>query len=259
MILTHKGLKINYTTTGKGAPIVFLHGFLENISMWKELVFKLSKKYQCICIDLPGHGDSECLGYIHTMEDMAKIVNAVLIQLQITTATCIGHSMGGYVALAFADIFPDAINGLVLLNSTSFPDSPERQQNRTRAINIVKKNPKAYTSMAIANLFAEKNRSQYAQEINDIKNQASKTSLQGIIAALEGMKIRLDRRSVLAGFKKPKLIISGKLDPVLVHATHLEESTTCDTKIIPLDGGHMSYIENKEELLQALTNFMITV
>ncbi len=256
MILSYKGIKINYNTVGKGAPVVFLHGFLENSTMWEETILYFSDYYHCVSIDLLGHGDTECLGYIHSMEDMAIAVKAVLDHLEISNAALIGHSMGGYTALAFVDLFPDIVLGLVLLNSTSFPDNEERKLNRTRAIDIVKKNPNAYTSMAIANLFAEKNQSIFVNEIKQIKNQASKTSLQGIISALEGMKIRKDRTSILNTLEAPKIIFAGELDPVLDYAQSLKEAEQCKTDLITLGGGHMSYIENKEELLSGLQIFL---
>ncbi len=256
MILTYKGIKINYNIVGKGRSIVFLHGFLENSTMWKETVALFSNQYRCISIDLLGHGDTECLGYIHTMEDMAYAVKAVLDHLEESSVILVGHSMGGYVALACAELFPDLVRGLVLLNSTSFPDSEERKLNRSRAINVVKKNPNAYTSLAISNLFAEKNRSKLVKEIEAIKNQASKTPLQGIISALEGMKIRKDRTSVLFNFKGPKIIFSGKKDPVLDHRQSIRETEQLQIDLISFDGGHMIYIENKEKFLSELENFL---
>ncbi|GAA4273308.1 alpha/beta hydrolase [Aquimarina gracilis] len=256
MILTYKGIKINYHTAGQGHPVVFLHGFLENATMWKEMIPFFSNKYHCISIDLLGHGETGSLGYIHTMEDMALAVKAALDHLEIAKAILIGHSMGGYVSLALTDLFSDLITGLVLLNSTSFPDNEERKLNRTRAIDIVKQNPNAYTSMAIANLFAEKNRLKYSEEIIAIKKEASKTSLQGIISALEGMKIRKDRTSVLSSFTGPKVIFSGKEDPVLTHDQNVIESKQSSTNLISFDGGHMTYIENKENLVLALQKFL---
>jgi len=256
MILAYKGIKINYNTFGKGTSVVFLHGFLENSTIWRETISFFSNRYHCIVVDLLGHGDTECLGYIHTMEDMAKAVNAVLDHLGVSKATLIGHSMGGYVALAYIDLFENKVSGLVLLNSTSYADSKERKLNRTRAIDIVKRNPNAYTSMAIANLFAEKNRSKYFNQIKNIKDQASKTKLQGIISALEGMKTRKDRSQTLKDLKEPKIILAGKYDPVLEYSQTLIEAKESETDLIGFDGGHMSYIENKKEFLSELEVFL---
>lgn len=259
MILTYKGIKISYNTLGKGTPVVFLHGFLENSSMWEETTAFLRNNYQCILIDLFGHGYSENMGYIHTMENMAEAVKAVLEKLCISKAVFVGHSMGGYVSLACIDLFPDLASGIILLNSTSLADSEERKQNRTRAINIVKKNPNAYTSMAIANLFAEENQLRFVSEIDKIKEQASKVSLQGIISALEGMKIRKDRTNILANFKGPKMIFAGIKDPVLPYKQSCIEAKQNDVDLISFEGGHMSYLENKEQYMIELSRFLNSI
>lgn len=256
MTVTYKGITIQHDVIGNGKPLVFLHGFLENSTMWTDTISFFSNHYRCITIDLLGHGLTGCLGYIHTMEDMANAVQAVLKHLEISKATLIGHSMGGYVALAYIDLFPESASGLVLLNSTALPDSEERKQNRARAIDIVKKNPNAYTSMAIANLFAEKNRSNFSDEINFIKNQASKTSLQGIISALEGMKNRKDRSAVLQNFKNPKIIFSGQYDPVLSYSQNQLEAQQHAIELVTFNGGHMTYIENREEYRSELRSFL---
>ncbi|MDY8135089.1 alpha/beta hydrolase [Aquimarina sp. 2201CG5-10] len=256
MTLEYKQSKIHYTAEDQGEALVFLHGFLENSTMWREIVAEINDKYRIVTIDLLGHGKTESVGYIHTMEEMAKAVKAVLDHLKITQVTMIGHSMGGYVSLACVELFPELVSRLVLLNSTSYPDSEERKINRSRAINIVKKNPNAYTSMAIANLFAEENRSKFDMAIDSIKNEASKTSLQGIISALEGMKIRKDRREVLLNFDGLKIIFAGKKDPILNYDQRIEESKFCNTNLISFDGGHMTYIEDKDELLAELSRFL---
>ncbi|WP_438426102.1 alpha/beta fold hydrolase [Aquimarina macrocephali] len=256
MIVTYKGIKVNYNTSGKGTPIIFLHGFLENSTMWEETIDLISSTYHCISIDLLGHGHTECIGYIHTMEDMAQAIKVVLDHLDISKASFVGHSMGGYVALACIDLFPDIVSGLVLLNSTSFPDSAERKQNRSRAIDIVKNSPNAYTSMAIANLFAEENRLRFADKINIIKDQASMISLQGIISGLEGMKVRKDHTSLLSNFNKPKIIFAGTKDPILLYDQSIKESKQCNINLVSFDGGHMSYLENKDEYVAELYQFL---
>jgi len=256
MTLAYKGIEINYQVLGKGTPLVFLHGFLENSTMWNHLVSFFSDSYCCITIDLLGHGKTDCLGYIHRMEDMAEAVKAVLDTTITDKPIVIGHSMGGYVSLAYLDLYPKMISGIVLLNSTSFPDNEERKKNRSRAIDIVKKNPNAYTSMAIANLFAEENRSKFSDQIEAIKNEASKTPLQGIISALEGMKIRKDHTQTLLKFGSPKIIFAGEKDPVLSYQQNVAESKQSKTNLISFDGGHMSYIENKDELLKSIHQFL---
>ena len=250
-----KNTPISYTDEGKGTAIVLLHGFLENTKMWDAFVPEFSKKYRIITIDLLGHGNSEPLGYVHSMEDNADVVHAVLSELRIRKAVLVGHSMGGYVALAFAELYPEVVKGLVLLNSTSRADSDERKTNRDRAIKAVKQHYTNFVRLSIANLFSENNRERLADEIEMVKNEAVKTPLQGIVASLEGMKIRKDREVLLHFAPYPILLILGEKDPVLNYDETIEqiEGTKVILKTFP--DGHMSHIENRDELSVVLNGF----
>ncbi|XCF06769.1 alpha/beta hydrolase [Tamlana crocina] len=256
MILEHKGTNIFYTDQGKGKALVLLHGFLENANMWEPFIPELSKKNRVICIDLLGHGKTGCLGYVHTMELMAETVEAVLKKLKIRKSTFIGHSMGGYVALAFAEKNPDALRGLCLMNSTARADSEEKQQNRDRAILAVKQNHKTFIRMAIANLFRPKNRKLFADTIKQITKEAQQTPLQGIVAALEGMKIRDDREALLHFTPFKKMLVLGKKDPVLDYNSLIAQTQNTEVKVVEFPDGHMSHIENKHEFLQKIMRFI---
>ena len=253
--ILYKNTKISYTDSGEGNAIVLLHGFLENKKMWKDYVSFFSNQYRIITIDLLGHGESDCLGYVHSMEDNAHAVQEVLEYLQIKKTTILGHSMGGYVGLAFAELYPESIQKLILLNSTSKEDSPEKKLNRTRAIKAVKQNYVNFVSLAIANLFSENNRTRLADEIEKVKIQALKTPLQGIVASLEGMKIRKDRETLLRENLFPVLLILGKKDPVLNYEESIAQIENTTVELISFDDGHMSHIENKEELKKVLSEF----
>ena len=167
-----KNTTISFTDEGKATAVVFLHGFLENKKMWNAFIPEFSKKYRVITIDLLGHGESESLGYMHAMEDNADVVYAVLSELRLRKAIFVGHSMGGYVALALAEFYPEFMKGLVLLNSTSRADSDERKTNRDRAIKAVKQNYSNFVRLSIANLFRENNRELLATEIEYVKEEA---------------------------------------------------------------------------------------
>ncbi len=223
--------------------------------MWKDYVDFFSEKYRVVTIDLLGHGESEPLGYVHEMEDNANAVNEVLEYLKIEKATIVGHSMGGYVGLAFAELYPQKIQKLVLLNSTSKEDSAEKKLNRTRAIKAVKQNYVSFVSLAIANLFSENNRTRLSEEIEKVKTEALKTPLQGIIASQEGMKIRKDREWLLKENRFPVLLILGKKDPVLNYEESLSQIEDTTAELISFEDGHMSQIENKEELKTTLSHF----
>lgn len=223
--------------------------------MWAEYVDFFSEKYRVITIDLLGHGASDCLGYVHEMEENANAVNEVLEHLKIEKVTILGHSMGGYVALAFAELYPAKIQKLVLQNSTSKEDSAEKKLNRTRAIKAVKQNYITFVSLAIANLFSENNRERLAEEIEKVKTEALKTPLQGIVASLEGMKIRKDREWLLQENRFPVLLVLGKKDPVLNYEESLAQIEDTTVELVSFEDGHMSHIENKEALKTILLDF----
>jgi pimeloyl-ACP methyl ester carboxylesterase len=190
------------------------------------------------------------------MEENAEIVNAILSHLRIRKAVFIGHSMGGYVALAFAELHINKVKGLVLLNSTALEDSVERKINRDRAIKAVKQNYINFVRISIANLFSENNRDRLENEIENVKLEALKTPLQGIVASLEGMKIRKDRQFILKETDFPKLLILGEKDGVLLYKDNASQIEATNTELISFPDGHMSHIENKVELEKVIASFL---
>ncbi|MGC1632455.1 MAG: alpha/beta hydrolase [Gelidibacter sp.] len=256
MILEYKDIPVFYNDEGIGKVVVLLHGFLETSVMWENLVSDIKDNHRVITIDLLGHGQTGCLGYIHTMEMMAEAVVDVLNHLKIKKSFFIGHSMGGYVALALAEAYPKRIDGICLLNSTPFADSPDRQINRDRAIKAVKHNHKNFIRMSIVNLFSPDNRLRFAEEIEFIKLVAMKLPLQGIVAALEGMKIRKDRSLLLKQMMVSKIVLLGEKDPVLEYDSLKAQLISLGIEMDSFSGGHMSYIENKDELAYKLMQFI---
>ena len=257
MVLNYKKAAVFYTdtATSNGTTIVLLHGFLENASMWNEISSELSKRNRIVTIDLLGHGRSDCLGYLHSMELFSETVEAVLKQLRIRKCIVIGHSLGGYVALAFAERNPQKIKGLCLLNATSNEDDQERKQSRTRANMMIQNNFTTMVRMSFTNLFSEVSRVNYADEIKNGLDEALKTSIQGYIAGQEGMKLRPNRNHVLAKNDFKKMIITGRKDPVLEIQKSIEEAEKTNSKLIIFPDGHMSHIENFAKLIVVLKNF----
>ena len=164
--------------------------------------------------------------------------------------------MGGYVALALAEKYPEFIEKLCLLNSTAQPDSEERKTLRDRAIQMAKTNYEALVSMSISNLFSSETSGEFTAEIADCKKEALKTPVQGYIACAEGMKRRKKREHVLQSDAYESLLITGKKDPVLVYENSIAEANRTQTPIVELSNGHMSHIENKKELLNSLRDFI---
>ena len=256
MQIDFKGGHVNFLDEGNGIPVVFLHGLLENKSMWQDFIPVLSKTHRIVCIDLLGHGGSSCFGYVHTMQDHAEAVLAVLNFLKIKTFYLIGHSMGGYVALQLAQVKTESILGVCLLNSTFYADTNKRKLLRTRAVKMAKLNYKNLIRMSFLNLFSIQSIEQFKLQINRSLIQALQTPLQGYIACTEGMKLREDLSQFYIDSAFKKLLLLGKKDQ-LIESDDLElfaKQNDINCKV--LMGGHMSHIEDFNTCLKAIIRFL---
>ena len=254
--LLFKKTKISYTDSGKGAVVVLLHGFLENKFMWKNIIPEISRNRRILAIDLLGQGKSECLGYVHSMEEIAESVIAVLKSLRIRKITLIGHSMGGYVSMALAEKKPEMIRGLCLLNSSANSDDSSRKKLRTRANKMAQINLSHMIRMSFINLFSEESKVDFNAEIQNAMSEALKTSLQGYIACQEGMKLRPNRMSILKKNSFKTIFILGEKDPVLPLKKGMKEAIETESEVVVLLGGHMSHIENSSVLARVLKKFI---
>lgn len=252
MIYHFNEVAIFYKVTGKGPAVVLLHGFLESSTIWTSFVTELSKSKTIVTMDLPGHGKSGCVAETHSMELMAEVLHSFLKYLKIKSASIVGHSMGGYVALAFAEKYEQKTERLVLLNSTTAEDSAERKRNRQRALKVISENKKTFINMAINNLFVEGSREHYTSEIAYLKKEAFTFPTEGITAAIRGMKDRKDRTWVLENFRREKYIICGVEDPIVPVSASEEIALTTSSKLIILQGGHMSWLESRNEIAKIL-------
>lgn len=256
MVLQFKNIPVYYEDEGQGKAIILLHGFLENSTMWKDLKPLFMKNNRVICIDLLGHGQTDCLGYSHTMPEMADAILAVLNHLKLKTYTLIGHSMGGYVALALAEKNPKAVLGLCLMNSTYHADDDELKALRKRANLMVQTNFESMVRMSVTNLFSSESRTIHNRDIENVLEHALKTSPQGYVAGQEGMLLREDKFEFYKNLKADKLIIIGKKDPVIKGERLWTETEGTTIKCEELSLGHMSHIENKSELTYILLRFI---
>ena len=256
MILDYKNSSIHYTVTGDGPALVLLHGFLETLEMWEDFVPEFSRSHQVICIDLLGHGQTDCIGYVHTMEDMADAVLAILNFLNIKKAHVVGHSMGGYVALALAQKSPQLFEGLCLMNSHFEADTKATNVLRQRANKMVETNFESVVRQSFANLFAPESRATYKQDYEDALQVALDTSVQGYIAGSEGMRLRPNRLEVFKKLDAKKLLILGKKDSLVNCENLIRQIEHSDIDYTELSEGHMSHIENKSELSYFLLRFI---
>ena len=252
-----KKIKVRYSDTGKGRVIVLLHGFLCSHEIWDGFIKKLSKKFRVIAIDLPGHGETPSIGYYHSMELLAQSVKAVLDKAGVRRYVIAGHSMGGYAALAFAELFPENVSGLCLFHSTSYADSEEKKKDRERVIRLVKKEHKHYVGEVITSLFAPENLAKLKKEVTKVKHIAEKTSVQSIINSLEGMKERKSRDLILKFAPYPVLFILGKKDTVINYETMYPQIGLCKhpTVLMLEDAAHMGFYEAPKETVNELEVF----
>ena len=254
-----QGHSVNYKVTGSGPAMILLHGFLENISIWDDFSHALSKMNKVIAIDLPGFGKTDVFSQNHTMEFMADTVNAVLEKENISFCILAGHSMGGYISLAFAKKYAHKLKGLVLFHSHAAADDEQGKINRDRTIDVVRKNHKDFIAGFIPMLFAEENLEKFNNKIEELKTISIKTSAQGVMAALAGMRDREDLTALLGDLDIPVLFIVGKQDsripiekilPQIALPKHAES--------LILEGvGHMGFIEARKQTLRTLAHFGI--
>lgn len=256
MHTTHKGVKIFYKDSGKGETVVLLHGFLENSTMWEFITPHLTEKYRVICIDLLGHGYTECAGYLHTMDDMASVVNSLINYLQIDAITIIGHSMGGYVGCAFAKAYPEKLKALCLLNSSPLPDTEERKILRTRANTMAKSQYSQLIRMSFVNLFDSSTKKRFNKSIELALKEALKTPVQGYMAANSGMRMREDYSEIWINGKFTKGMILGEDDWIIDSELHKSTFKSITQYLKIMDGGHMSHIGEKVKTTRAISQFL---
>ena len=193
--------------------VVLLHGYLENMLVWEEFIPLLYKSVRVVTLDVPGHGISQVKGEIHSMEWLADTLAAALDVLGITSATIVGHSMGGYIALAFAERHRERTDGVVLLHSTPYADSEEKRRNREREIALIKSGKKEMLAHVAPEAgFAPDNRQRFRTEIEDLAQTIYLTEDAGIVALLNGMIARKAQSEMLHNLGKPILFILGRKD-----------------------------------------------
>lgn len=248
---------IFYTDDGTGKAIVLIHGFTESSRMWSDFAKQLSKKHRVITLDLPGHGKSDCIGSIHTMEQMAEVVFTLLKRLRIGKCLMVGHSMGGYVTLAFAEKYPKILRGLCLFHSHCFADTSAEQENRNRTIGIVNQDKFSYVAQFIPSLFPVEVHKKFSKQIERLIHRASRMPKEGIIAALEGMKNRKDQTGLLKTTGLPVLFILGLKD-ARVPGTRIWDmvSLPAISEVLLLrDCGHMGFIESPVITYETILGF----
>ncbi len=252
--------KVFYSDIGKGSPIVLLHGYLESLETWNDFAKELSKNYRVISIDIPGHGNSECLSEFHSLEQLSKTIYESLQKLNVEKCYLIGHSMGGYLTLMFHKLYPELLSGFCLFHSHPFADTKETKKKRLREIDFVNEGKKdLIAKFNIPNAFANENRTSFKAEIQITVNIALQTPKEGIIANLQAMKSRPDLSESLQQSQIPFLLIAGKKDnyidcnSIIPKIKLPENSELCVLE----NSGHMGFIEEKEMSLKIISHFIL--
>lgn len=253
---------LHYKLSGQGPLVLLIHGYLENIDIWDDFVGGLEQHFSVLRVDMPGHGKSVCKLQTIGMEFMADCVSAVISSLALKKVFLVGHSMGGYVSLAFAERYPTRVSGLCLLHSTPDPDSAEKRKGRLDDIELVKANGKEkIVDTNIPRLFAKQNLDRFAAAVNRSKKIALSTPDLGIIGALNGMAQRPDRNHVVAAASFPVFFIYGRHDNLIATdvATSVAERHKKARTIFLDNSGHLGFIEEKDQTTAAIISILTQV
>jgi pimeloyl-ACP methyl ester carboxylesterase len=256
---------IFYKKTGNGPIVVLIHGFAEDGTIWDKQTDFLKNYFQLVIPDLPGSGRSEASQQLAfgsrqlTIEDYADIINQVLDKEKISSCIIIGHSMGGYIALAFAEKHPDKLKAITLFHSTAFADNEEKKANRRKSIEFMRKHgAPEFVKQSSPNLFSEYTKSNHPEIINELISRYDNSNTAALVSYYESMIQRPDRTNVLQNFNKPIQFIIGEGD----NAVPLEQSLRqCHLpKIsyihIPESTGHMGMWEATNEVNYFLLAFI---
>jgi pimeloyl-ACP methyl ester carboxylesterase len=226
------GQPVYYTVRGAGEPVVLVHGFAEDGTLWQNQVPVLENKYRLIIPDLPGSGRSaisnEQLSTANvqwSMDYFAECIRHILDKEGIEAVAMIGHSMGGYITLAFAEKYPHRLSLLGLFHSTAFADSEEKKTTRRRGIEFIQQNGAArFLEQVIGNTFCDEFKKQQPATVKEIITRFINFEPLALIKYYEAMMARPDRTAVLKSFPRPVLLISGRYDAAVPLEQGLQQS-----------------------------------
>lgn len=258
--VTVDGRTVHYRDEGRDHThtLVLLHGFLQNLDVWSSYVLSYMNHLRVITVDLPGHGLSDSFCDVHTMDFMARVVKDVLADAGVDQCVMVGHSMGGYVALAFAEKYPYSLRGLGLISSHAMADSEQHRLAREEACRQVEANRASYIVGFIPSLFDDSRQAGLSKEIKDLQEQCLLTAAQAVIAAQRGMAQRPSRIGLLQNIDVPVLFVYGKNDPRIPLEVALSQTMLPrHAEVHLLDSvGHMPFIEEREYVKPRLANFV---
>lgn len=248
-----------YTEQGSGFPVVLLHGFCESKKLWQHFTGPLSTHYRVIAIDLPGFGESVNDVRYYSMEAMADAVCQLLVQLNVKKCVLVGHSLGGYVSLAFAEKYVDMLSGLGLFHSTAYADTEEKKQNRNKTLDYIERHGvAAFIRPFVPPLFFMRNRQRLETEIAMMVEIGLETPLETVLHVTKAMRDREDRSEMLAQLDMPVLYIIGKEDGSVPVELSMKQATLPKKSVVYIfeETGHMGMFERAGETLKAVDAFV---
>lgn len=247
---------IAYTVKGEGEPVVFLHGFCGSRHYFKSVAASLGPHYNAYYIDLPGHGDSKPMQY-HTLEDYVEQLHKWKLELGLGKITLIGHSLGGYLTLAYAERYPEHVLGFGLIHSTAFPDSDEGKEGREKAIQTIQKEGiEPFVESLVPKLFDKEFAKTHPKIVKRALDIAYKTDAKQAIRFLRAMRDRKDRRRIVTETTFPQLLVAGETDEVVPsYKTFIGESKQATEKVIE-DAAHMSIYEQPDKLSDIIKEWL---
>lgn len=249
---------IHYAVTGNGKPVVLLHGFGENSDVWKNQVDYLKDSYQLIIPELPGSGQSALTSDM-SIEGMAGVIKQILDKEKIEKCTLVGHSMGGYITLAFAEQYPERLIGFGLFHSTAYADSEEKKATRKKGIAFIEEHDAfEFLKTATPNLFSARTKEE-RPEIIDQQIAGLRNFLpSSLVSYYQAMMQRPDRTHVLKTRAVPVLFIMGEDDNAIPIKDVLEQCHLPGKSYIHVFNysGHMGMLEEADKTNRALAQFL---
>jgi pimeloyl-ACP methyl ester carboxylesterase len=256
------GGSLFYRDSGSGEPVLLLHGFAEDGAVWEKVEEQLGAGLRLLIPDLPGSGRSS-LGTETTIESMAAAVKGLLDQEGIEKCTSIGHSMGGYIALAFAELYPERLRAFGLFHSTACADSEEKKAGRLKSIAFIREHGvQPFIRQSTPGLFAPETRGDRPGLVEGMIGRYRSFSAEALAAYLEAMRRRPDRVSVLERSRVPVLFIIGEKDQVVLPEQSLAQvvvPAVAYFKVLP-KAGHMGMLEEPAAgaaIIESFINFVI--
>jgi pimeloyl-ACP methyl ester carboxylesterase len=251
------GYTLCYADQGEGEAVVLLHGFCGSSAYWEPLVPLLSGSLRCIVPDLRGHGSSDAPLGAYSIEQMADDVLKLLDELNVEKATMLGHSMGGYVTLSFAQRYASRLNGFGLIHSTGYADDEAGKEKRLKAVSTIQtEGMTVFIDGLIPGLFAPGTAKSRPELIQKAKEIGYLTPPQGAAGAALAMRERPDRRDVISASALPVLLVAGEHDGIAPPEKVFSSDRPNITKATIKGAGHMSMMETPEELAGIVRSFL---